>query len=55
MWSPCSDAETGEIEALINASAITAVRTAAVSGLATRELARARRWCGRDHRRRRAG
>lgn len=33
-------AETGELLALVNASAITAVRTAAVSGLATRLLAR---------------
>ena len=33
-------AETGEIQALMNASAITATRTAAVSGLATRVLAR---------------
>jgi ornithine cyclodeaminase len=32
-------AETGELLALINASAITAIRTAAVSGLATRLLA----------------
>ena len=34
-------AETGELLALINASAITAIRTAAVSGVATRLLARA--------------
>jgi ornithine cyclodeaminase len=33
-------AETGELLALLNASAITAIRTAAVSGLATRLLAR---------------
>jgi ornithine cyclodeaminase len=33
-------AETGELQALMNASAITAIRTAAVSGLATRLLAR---------------
>ncbi|MCJ7623824.1 MAG: ornithine cyclodeaminase family protein [Anaerolineaceae bacterium] len=33
-------AETGELLALMNASAITAIRTAAVSGLATRLLAR---------------
>lgn len=33
-------AETGELLALMNASAITAIRTAAVSGLATRMLAR---------------
>jgi len=33
--------ETGELLALINASAITAIRTAAVSGVATRKLARA--------------
>jgi ornithine cyclodeaminase len=33
--------ETGELLALMNASAITAVRTAAVSGVATRLLARA--------------
>jgi ornithine cyclodeaminase/alanine dehydrogenase-like protein (mu-crystallin family) len=33
-------AETGELLALINASAITAIRTAAVSGVATRLLAR---------------
>lgn len=35
------DGTTGELLALINASAITAIRTAAVSGLATRLLARA--------------
>jgi ornithine cyclodeaminase len=34
------DGETGELLALVNASAITAIRTAAVSGLATRLLAR---------------
>ncbi len=34
-------AETGELQALINASAITAIRTAAVSGVATRLLSRA--------------
>lgn len=34
-------AETGELQALMNASAITAIRTAAVSGVATRLLARA--------------
>ena len=34
------DGETGELRALVNASAITAIRTAAVSGLATRLLAR---------------
>ncbi|MFL5801903.1 MAG: ornithine cyclodeaminase family protein [Roseiflexaceae bacterium] len=34
-------AETGELMALINASAITAIRTAAASGVATRLLARA--------------
>src|SRR6266852_1996186 len=33
------DGETGEPRALVNASAITAIRTAAVSGLATRVLA----------------
>src|SRR5260370_40479973 len=33
------DNETGELRALMNASAITAIRTAAVSGVATRELA----------------
>jgi ornithine cyclodeaminase len=32
--------ETGELRALMNASAITAIRTAAVSGVATRLLAR---------------
>ena len=32
--------ETGEVRALLNASAITAIRTAAVSGAATRALAR---------------
>ena len=32
--------ETGEVRALMNASAITAIRTAAVSGVATRLLAR---------------
>ena len=35
-----SDGETGEVRALINASAVTAIRTAAVSGVATRLLAR---------------
>lgn len=34
------DGETGELRALLNASAITEIRTAAVSGLATRLLAR---------------
>src|SRR5438270_2022997 len=34
------DGETGEVRALMNASAITAIRTAACSGVATRELAR---------------
>src|SRR6266850_268059 len=34
------DGETGELLALVNASAITAIRTAAVSALATRLLAR---------------
>jgi ornithine cyclodeaminase/alanine dehydrogenase-like protein (mu-crystallin family) len=34
------DGETGEVKALLNASAITAIRTAAVSGVATRLLAR---------------
>src|SRR5919202_254285 len=33
-------AETGELLAVVNASAVTAVRTAAVSGVATRALAR---------------
>jgi ornithine cyclodeaminase/alanine dehydrogenase-like protein (mu-crystallin family) len=33
-------AETGELQALMNASAITAIRTAAVSAVATRHLAR---------------
>ncbi len=33
-------AETGQLQALMNASAITAIRTAAVSGVATRLLAR---------------
>jgi ornithine cyclodeaminase/alanine dehydrogenase-like protein (mu-crystallin family) len=35
------DGETGVLRALVNASAITAIRTAAVSGVATRALARA--------------
>jgi ornithine cyclodeaminase/alanine dehydrogenase-like protein (mu-crystallin family) len=35
-----SSGETGELEALVNASAITEIRTAAVSGVATRALAR---------------
>jgi ornithine cyclodeaminase len=35
-----SDGETGEARAVVNASAITAIRTAAVSGVATRLLAR---------------
>src|SRR5438309_11374754 len=34
------DGETGELFALVNASAITSIRTAAVSGVATRLLAR---------------
>src|SRR5215471_4511152 len=34
------DGTTGELRAVVNASAITAIRTAAVSGLATRTLAR---------------
>jgi len=34
------DGETGELLAVVNASAITAIRTAAVSGLATRLLSR---------------
>ena len=34
------DGNTGELKALLNASAVTAVRTAAVSGVATRLLAR---------------
>ena len=34
------DPETGELRALLNASAVTAIRTAAVSGVATRLLAR---------------
>lgn len=36
-----SNGETGELEAVLNASAITAIRTAAVSAVATRALARA--------------
>lgn len=35
------DGETGEVRALMNASAVTAIRTAAVSAVATRLLARA--------------
>jgi ornithine cyclodeaminase/alanine dehydrogenase-like protein (mu-crystallin family) len=35
-----SDGDTGELSAIVNASAITAIRTAAVSGVATRALAR---------------
>jgi ornithine cyclodeaminase/alanine dehydrogenase-like protein (mu-crystallin family) len=35
-----SNGETGELEAVLNASAITAIRTAAVSAVATRVLAR---------------
>jgi ornithine cyclodeaminase/alanine dehydrogenase-like protein (mu-crystallin family) len=35
-----SDGDTGELRAIVNASAITAIRTAAVSGVATRALAR---------------
>jgi ornithine cyclodeaminase len=35
------DGETGELRAVLNASAVTAIRTAAVSGVATRLLARA--------------
>ena len=34
------DGVTGELRALINASAVTAIRTAAVSAVATRQLAR---------------
>src|SRR3972149_6258353 len=34
------DGETGQVRAVMNASAITAIRTAAVSGVATRLLAR---------------
>jgi ornithine cyclodeaminase/alanine dehydrogenase-like protein (mu-crystallin family) len=34
------DGETGELRALVSASAVTAIRTAAVSGVATRALAR---------------
>lgn len=34
-------AETGELQAVVNASAVTAIRTAAASGVATRALARA--------------
>jgi ornithine cyclodeaminase/alanine dehydrogenase-like protein (mu-crystallin family) len=34
------DGETGELRALVNASAVTSIRTAAVSGVATRALAR---------------
>jgi len=34
------DGETGEVRALMNASAVTEIRTAAVSGVATRALAR---------------
>ncbi len=34
------DGETGEVRAIVNASAITAIRTAAVSAVATRALAR---------------
>jgi ornithine cyclodeaminase/alanine dehydrogenase-like protein (mu-crystallin family) len=34
------DGETGELRALVNASAVTAIRTAAVSAVATRALAR---------------
>lgn len=34
------DGETGEVRALLNASAVTAIRTAAVSGVATRLLGR---------------
>ena len=37
------DGETGETEAIMNASAITAIRTAAVSGVATRSMWRAQR------------
>jgi ornithine cyclodeaminase/alanine dehydrogenase-like protein (mu-crystallin family) len=35
-----SDGDTGELRAIVNASAITAIRTAAVSAVATRALAR---------------
>jgi ornithine cyclodeaminase/alanine dehydrogenase-like protein (mu-crystallin family) len=35
------DGETGQVRALMNASAVTEIRTAAVSGVATRTLARA--------------
>ena len=49
------DGETGELLALLNASAVTEIRTAAVSAVATRALAREDARVLRDPRRRRAG
>ena len=49
------DGETGRPTAILNASAITAIRTAAVTAVATRLLARDGRARARDPRRRRAG
>ena len=49
------DGETGELRALLNASPITEIRTAAVSAVATRALARTGRAGRRDPRRRRPG
>ena len=49
------DGETGELRAFVNASAITAIRTAAVSAVATRLLARPESRDARDPRRRRPG
>ncbi len=49
------DGETGVLRAAVNASAITAIRTAAVSAVATRLLAREDARVARRPRRRRAG
>ena len=49
------DGETGELLAIMNASPITEIRTAAVSAVATRALARPDGAARRDPRRRRAG
>ena len=50
-----ADGETGELRALLDASTVTAIRTAAVSALATRLLAREDATRPRDRRYRRSG
>ena len=49
------DGETGRPTAILNGSAVTSIRTAAVTALATRLLARADARDAGDHRLRRAG